>query len=247
MDLVSQKYWDASYNEFGYHIANDEVTAWINRFDKYLLKDTGSVFELGCFPGRYLSHLGQKGWTVNGMDLTPRIEEEGFRNWLTAANIKTGLLAKGDVLAYAKTTPDRYEMVCSFGFIEHFENFQEIISLHDNIVQPGGLLMITTPNFRGTLQKILHTTLDKENLSRHYLPSMKPLLWKKQLEDAGYNILFAGYFGNYDFWCDDTQRNVLQRMGVKAARKIKPFMKQLPDNALYSPYCGIMAQKKGTV
>jgi 2-polyprenyl-3-methyl-5-hydroxy-6-metoxy-1,4-benzoquinol methylase len=244
MDLVSQNYWDSSYNNFDYHIPSDEVTNWIDRFNKSLLQTgNNNVFELGCFPGRYLSYIGKKGWTVNGMDLTPRMETD-FATWLQSIQVQTGLLTAGDVLEYAKTTSDKYDMVCSFGFIEHFENFDEIIRLHDAIVKPGGYLMITTPNFRGGVQKFLHSTLDAENLARHYLPSMKPFLWKSQLESMGYEVQFAGYFGNFDFWNDAQERNALQKFSLKAIRKIKPLLKQLPDNAAYSPYCGIFAQKK---
>jgi len=244
MDLVSQNYWDSSYNDFDYYIPSDEVTTWIDGFDKSLLQvASNNVFELGCFPGRYLSYIGKKGWRVNGMDLTPRVATD-FVDWLKSIQIATGHIAAGDVLAYAKTTTDRYDMVCSFGFIEHFENFDEIIRLHDSILKPGGRLMITTPNFRGGIQKFLHTTLDAENLARHYLPSMKPYLWKKQLEAMGYTIQYAGYFGNFDFWSDNQERNALQKLSLKVVRKIKPLLKLLPDNAAYSPYCGIFAQKK---
>jgi SAM-dependent methyltransferase len=240
MDFVSQEYWDSSYDSFQYFIENDDVTRWI---DAYINKiSIGSLFEFGCYPGRYIAFLGKKGWVVSGMDLTPRIETD-FLSWLHKENIKTGIIKKGDALAYARTTADKYDLVCSFGFIEHFENFIEIIQLHDSLLKNDGYLMISTPNFRGFIQRILHITLDRKNLNRHYLPSMQPILWKQELEKHGYKVLFSGYFGNFDFWYDEQSRSKLQKTTLKLIRKLKPFLKWIPNASFYSPYCGIIAQK----
>jgi len=240
MDKVSQSYWDSSYSEYKYSIANDQVTTWLNN---NLKLTPGSAFEAGCFPGRYLAWLGKHGWNVSGMDLTPRMESD-FRTWLTSENIRFTRIARGDVLNYMRTSSDRYDLVCSFGFIEHFENFLEVIALHGSILKPGGTLAITTPHFKGGVQKFLHSSLDRENLARHYLPSMDPNLWRHQLESNGFTIQWCGYFGNFDFWADKQHRNFFQKLVLKGLNIITPFLKWLPDSSLYSPYCGIIATKK---
>ena len=200
MDLVDQQYWDASYSNFQYFVAEDAITRWLDQYAAWLPAG-GQMFEFGCFPGRYMAHIGKKGLTVNGMDLVPNMNE-GFSGWLQSLGIRPGRLERADVLAYAADTPDRYDLVCSFGFIEHFRNFEEIIALHDRILKPGGALFITTPNFRGGLQHFLRSNLDKENLARHYIPSMQPQQWKTQLEQSGYDVKYAGCFGKFDFWFD---------------------------------------------
>jgi len=85
------------------------------------------------------------------MDLTPRMEKD-FKDWLATNEIRFNKIEKGDVLEYMRTSDDRYDLVCSFGFIEHFENFLEIIALHDKILKQGGQLIITTPHFKGAIQ-----------------------------------------------------------------------------------------------
>jgi SAM-dependent methyltransferase len=241
MDLVNQQYWDASYSNFQYFIAEDNITKWLDQYEGLLPKG-GRMFEFGCFPGRYMAHLGKKGLEVNGMDLVPNMDE-GFSNWLQSLGIATGKLERGDVLAYAADTDDRYDVVCSFGFIEHFRNFSEIIALHHRILKPGGLLIITTPNFRGGLQQFLRSSLDKENLGRHYIPSMQPSLWERQLQALGYKVPYAGCFGKFDFWHDPQERNIFQKAGLQVAYKLIPLLKPLPDGTFHSPYCGILAQK----
>lgn len=242
MDFVSQQYWDESYRNYVYTVAQDEVTAWLDKQQGYF-GSSGRLFEFGCYPGRYLSYLGKKGWVVNGVDLTPGIEEPQFKVWLHKEGIRTGLIKQADALSYAQETEDRYDMVCSFGFIEHFENFLRLIELHDRLLKNGGWLAITTPNFRGSVQKFLHTNLNSAALNIHYLPAMQPWLWKKKLEDLGYAVKEAGYFGGFDFWYDEAKRNIVQRFVLKVIRKVKPFLKGVPNKAIYSPYCGIVAQK----
>ncbi|ULQ57421.1 class I SAM-dependent methyltransferase [Flavihumibacter rivuli] len=244
MDLVDQQYWNASYDDFKYYIESDKVTEWLDEqfFKKF--HPHGEVFELGCFPGRYLLYFGKKGFKISGMDLTPHLEDSRFKDWINAQGVNIGRIEQGDVLEYTKETRDKFDVVCSIGFIEHFQNFQEIIGYHDLVLKPGGWLVITTPNFRGPLQHALHQLFDKENLGRHYLPAMQPGLWSDYLKQLNYTVEWSGYFGGFDFWCDHQQRNLLQRVGLKVVYKLRTLFSGLPSNGLYSPYCGIIARKK---
>src|SRR4051812_45076568 len=122
MDLVEQAYWNESYKNFNFYIPKDAVTQFLDKYEPDTKLD---VFEVGCFPGRYLAHLGKRGFTANGMDLAPETENALVR-WLQSENIKTGFIKEGDVLQYLSTPAQRFPFVCSFGFIEHFENFREI-------------------------------------------------------------------------------------------------------------------------
>ena len=64
--------------------------------------------------------------------------------------------------------------VSSFGFIEHFVNWKEILTQQARLVNNGGYLVVEAPNFYGLIQKMLHWFFDKENYKRHYVPSMSP-------------------------------------------------------------------------
>jgi SAM-dependent methyltransferase len=240
MDLVEQAYWNESYKNFNFYIPDDAVTRFLNKYEPATREN---VFEVGCFPGRYLAHLGKKGWIANGMDLAPETET-ALVAWMQSQNIKTGLIKKANVLDYMATTDDRYPLVCSFGFIEHFENFEEIIQLHARITAKDGTLIITTPNFSGWVQYGLHKSLDRENFNRHFIPSMQPELWRSTLTENGFDVQFAGYFGGFDFWFDRQKRNFIQKGFTEVTRRIAvPLFSWLPNAKSYSPYCGIVAKK----
>jgi SAM-dependent methyltransferase len=241
MDLVAQQYWDESYKNFEFYVAKDDLTQWLNLQLQQQSLAGKTVFEVGCFPGRYLAWFGQQGAVVSGMDLAPQMSL--MDNWFQSAGFSKQLIQQGDVLEYLGNSADRYDIVCSFGFIEHFRNFEHIIQLHTGLVARGGRLVITTPNFRGRVQYLLHKYLDKENLDRHYTPSMQPEIWAGILRKNGYRIDWSGHFGHFDFWADKQKRNFLQKLLAKVCTTLPRYLKWLPNSRHYSPYCGIIATK----
>lgn len=243
MECVKQEYWDNSYKKLKYRVAKDEVTDFLDLF----IQNTSSLeaFEVGCYPARYLSHIGKKGYKVNGIDMTPKVETD-LKKWLKSLNIKTGDFIKGDFCTLKNNV--KYDLVYSIGFIEHFHNFLDVIDKHDKILKNEGLLIITAPNFKGKIQNMLHKYLDRENLNRHYTPSMDPQIWEEYLKKMNYEVIFSGYFGKIDFWVDNEKRSLLKKIGLKIIflilKLLKTFKWFIKDNESYSPYCGIVAIKK---
>jgi hypothetical protein len=120
-----------------------------------------------------------------------------------------------------------------------------MIDLHAKLVKPGGYVYITAPNFGGSLQLMLHSLLDRENLNRHYVPSMDVEKWEKVLIENNFDIIEAGYIGGIDFWVDQQKRSVGKKLLLSITKKIINFLKRLnlPNNRAYSPECIIIAKK----
>lgn len=242
-NLTSQKHWDESYQDLTFF--KPSFSDPISRIIKAYVPSDGvvrSVFEVGCFPGRYLSVFGDQGGVLNGVDLTPRVLSD-MPKWLIANGYKIGDFYGVDFfkLNCGKT----YDIVCSFGFIEHFVNYEEVLLRHLSFVSPGGMLILTTPNFRGAFQKMLHKFLDGNNLDRHYLPSMDPLAWKKILVDSGYEILFCGFKGGFDFWADSGSKGILKKSLTKILNLSGKIFRFFPFNSgIFSPYAVIVARNK---
>ena len=136
-------------------------------------------------------------------------------------------------------------MVRSFGFVEHFSNFHEIIIKHASLVKEGGYLIITAPNFAGFLQRILHYYFDKENMEKHYLPSMNPFIWSKILLECDFQIKYAGYFGGFCFWKNEDHKGFKKILFYFVSRLIIKINKLIRfESRILSSYCGIVAQKK---
>lgn len=252
--VVDQSYWDSGYKNIKFSIANDDVTKKISdSFDEILAENISlqkelSCFEIGFYPARYLSFWGKRyNMVVNGVDLTGELDGR-IEKWLRENDIKVGVLEHGDfVKCISKLSSDgiAYDVVYSAGFIEHFDNYADVIRMHDKILRPGGIMFITVPNFRGIIQWLLHLMVDKKNLDRHVIRSMNPNEWESIVLPLGYKTIEKGYFGGFDFWVDNQKRNAIQKFLLKVIMRInsKLHNSNMRNSKAYSPYCILIAKK----
>jgi SAM-dependent methyltransferase len=242
MDYVEQSHWDDGYRKIEFATASDRVTRWIRRHVPSVAPGTVSTaFEIGCFPGRYLSYIGTLGFELSGCDVTPRTAE--LAQWLTRQGRKVGAVVNADATSLAPSPV--HDLVYSIGFIEHFEDYRGIVAAHDRLLIPGGTLLIACPNFRGAVQNFLHRSFDKRNLALHNVEAMDPSEWAKVLEPMGYVVEFSGFFGGFDFWTDDG----LERPSTARKAAAFPFkvmgraLQWVPNSPAWSPYAGLVARK----
>lgn len=240
--LVDQSYWDRSYADMAPTVAppGDPVRSWL---ETHVPRPSGEAhaLEVGCYPGRYLGVLGLLGYTVHGIDLTPAVRR--MRPGLEALGLRTGDFHEADFLRFQ--APRTYDLVCSFGFIEHFRDWEAVLRKHASLVAPGGLLVIETPNFRGAVQQFFHRWLDAENLRRHDLSAMRPKAWADILRAEGFDVRQAGHFGPFAFWHDSKGAGAWHRIGTLVLRSLNPVLARLPEgHGSWSPYCGLIARKR---
>lgn len=239
-NLQAQDIWEMRYENFQFFVEDKNSPV-----SKFMLNNipaqAGTCFEIGCFPGRYMALLGQAGWELNGIDLTPNLPL--LTKWFAENKWKTGTFTIAAIEDYKENR--QYDLVYSSGFIEHFTNFREIIAMHTPFVKKGGKLIITVPNFTG-VQGILHRFFDINNYRLHYIKSMKVKPWKEVLVKNGFRIDVAGPLGTFDFWIDANQKH-----GPFKSRLQHYFMRRLHyakriirfKLTLTSPYLGIAARK----
>lgn len=113
MNIVPQTHWDKGYENFVIQKASDTdpITQLIKKYIPFA-KDNQEAFELGCFPARYLSILGQLGYILNGVDTTPEINK--LKKSLTELGYKTG---KFENKSFEETNSLRYDRCCCFVWI----------------------------------------------------------------------------------------------------------------------------------
>jgi SAM-dependent methyltransferase len=246
MDYVNQEYWDNSYEDLNieFDSSNDPLAELISKVLKLNSPGRGDVIEFGCYPGRYLKIFGDFGLCLHGIDTTPKVTN--LPSFFSSKGYCAGSFVRGDVFKYSPG--QQFDIVCSFGFIEHFQNWHEVILLHLQFVKKGGLVFITVPNFKGFFQRHFHSLFDKQNLNRHNLMSMDVEGWKAVLKknNIQYDILFQGPFGNIEFWADEEERSRLKRFVLHKLLIILNHLKRFklsPSNS-YSPYLGLIIKVK---
>lgn len=239
MDYITNEKWARSYDDYSFRVASDCLTDWIDRF---LPAPGATVFELGCHPGRYLAHLGCRGLRLSGIDVMPHVHQ--LDRWLRSQRMDVGRIWQGDALSYCRETSDRFDLVYSMGFIEHFDDYLTVLELHTHLVNDVGTLVVTVPNFSGAFQHRLHSWLDAENLAEHNLGSMHLEKWVDRLARLGFHCRFAGPIGGWEFWHNRTATpgGALARVADGIA-SLSNYFRWLPSSKLYSPYLGMVASR----
>jgi len=198
--LTERILWESKWGQFNLPIILDPNDRGNNSFikilDKYFWQEVNdkkkSVIEIGCAPGKFLIHFAKNyNYEVNGIDYT----EKGYL--LTKKNLQLsgieGNIIKEDIFKYKITK--KFDVVISFGFIEHFyENVNELLLIHDKLLKKGGKLFITFPNFR-YLNRFFSYLFRRDMLKMHNLEIMNKKFFKSFSSQYGYKILYLDYFG----------------------------------------------------
>lgn len=210
-------------------------------FEKYLPRNKGfDVLEVGSIPGNFLVYFNKTlGYRVNGVDFADN--DNVFHETMKKNGISDYDFTKADFFKFKPLK--QYDVVASFGFIEHFDDTEDVIRRHAELVKPGGYLVLTVPNFR-FLQYPYHLKYDKENLDIHNLNAMKIGALKRILKKLGMSKLHAGYFGNLQVW---RQEGELDHANQKRLNSIHSWIdkhgKKFPTSRLYSPYIVLIYRK----
>lgn len=241
--LTDQDFWKSFWGQRTNLSYNPLSILFKDIFEEYVYPGS-SCFEVGCYPGRYMVFLAKKfDCSVSGIDFVPQFEN--LERFLLSENVIPDHLYNEDFLTFEPV--QTFDFVYSLGFVEHFVNFQEVITKHIQLVSEGGILFIECPNFRGPVQHFLHRVFDKQNLQEHYLPAMDLTLWRKLLGLNHMEILYDGYYRTFDFWTDHRQSHShLSRYIIRYIKRIGKKIDQVTDrpNFWTSPYLVSISRKK---
>ena len=217
-------------------------------FQKTLPKDSRlRMLEVGCYPGRYLWYFNRYfGYQVSGLeyvDCCCRATVENLREMRL-----DGKIIHADIFRYEPPPPVRcWDVVASFGFVEHFENTALVLGKHLDLLKPGGYLVIIIPNHHGIYGRILRAA-DPEKYRIHNLMPYQPIA--DALRAAGTEVLEEGYYGRIGFWnCGLYQRlHRLGRLTYFAVRAplaaVEHLGRIIPNSHLLSPNAAVVARKR---
>jgi len=204
--------------------------------------------EIGCYPGGFLWYFSRYfGYAVCGIEYIDWCCRE-TRRLLEACGVQ-GEIIQADIFDYEQPAEDRlWDVVASFGFLEHFQDSRAVLKKHLELLKPGGYLVLTVPNHQALYGKILEWAAP-ELYKIHHILSLEQIV--DALRGAGeVEIVEEGYYG----------RLGLGHTGIYLrAKETNPFISQmaralvfgletagliLPRSRLLSPMIAVIARKK---
>ncbi len=220
---------------------------WHPLVSRYLPKrEDASLFEIGCVPGMFLVYFYKEfGYIPSGLDYLPRLDV--VRNNLRHNDVPEGDFYEADLFQFEP--PKLYDVVCSHGFIEHFEDYPRVIAKHVDFVAPGGYLILAVPNYTH-LQYLIRFPFDAKNLAKHRFEVMNPRVIRDCLTPLGMKIDYCGYAATFDYWIVRRGSGLRRRLawffegvGGRIERMLtKTGLGQIP-NRLLSPYTVCIARR----
>ena len=223
-----------------------EHLIWDVYYPKLLENCAGkTAIEIGSAPGHHLVALHRQfGCDVFGVEYSPdgaAMNRQVFSN----ANINPAHVMQADFFSadFQRDNAQRFDVVLSRGFIEHFTNVDEVILAHVAILKPGGLLIVSIPNVRGLnfhLARFFHV----ETIALHNLDIMRPAAFRNLFEGCGLKQEFCGLFGIFDFGLFNARlpgRQKILNVCMKFQRLLNPLLRLLSrpgwwENRWTSPY-----------
>lgn len=243
-NLATLDYWSSTFQNHGIKLKeNDEIKLWLSKYLKFSNFET--CIEIGCFPGKYLTIPGEYGVEINGIDFIKDVAN--LSEVFSKQGYNVGSFICED---FTKNSINKkFDYVMSFGFIEHFDKWETIMDKHFHLVADNGYLILEAPNFKGLFQRIPRMIFDYSDYKRHNLESMNLKKWIAILEKNGFEVTTAEYFGKYELWFDNDNKNkrflFFRKIVVallKRTRKI--FYPKISDHKSFSCYMGVIARKK---
>jgi SAM-dependent methyltransferase len=238
---ANKEYWEHSQGGISLSLPDDNpVKKWLDASLDF--SGIKSCFEIGCYPGKFLSIFANKGIEVNGIDYhkNTSLLKEAFKSHL----YKVGEIFTEDFAHFPLR--GKYDCVCSFGFIEHFQNWSEILQKQIDLVEKEGCLILEVPNFRGILQRIPRYLFDNKNLKRHNLESMDLKKWEAICKRNNIEIIYKGYFAGYLLWFENSPKSLMGKylvsLGVRLLKLIRMLFRSR-DSEHFSGAMGLIGIK----
>ena len=236
-DLTTASYWD-QFEVFGPVVSDTWYRKLARRhFDRLLrgiLYETPKppdVLELGCAPGRMLCRMHgiRPDCRFVGVDFAPH-GVQATKRVMQERGIEAPIL-EGDVRSVE--LPQKFDVVVSFGLIEHFNDPSSILRHHARFCRPGGVVAVTVPNFSPWLIQRLAYWSAPNVAAKHNFQIMSKRMMESAMNAAGLQGVQVGAFGGPRVWNATDRMHWTSWMYRRAARIWNFAASLVPGNVLW--------------
>lgn len=248
MELTSKKYWEEYYELSSED--SETIRRVCGRYDNFyeMMIDScrtypTSLLEIGAFPGRYLAYISSKyGLKATGLDFNPDVEK--FNRSMRSMGVEDYKYVNADFLTY--TSSEKYDLIFSNGFVEHFTDFDLVLDRHAQCLNLGGAMLLMIPNKR-YLRSVYGDLLDYRNQRAHNLDCMRLDVFRKFAERNQLSIRYLSYHGGFPYRVH-TNLHFWQRVIYHPVRflslRLEDFFRRFPSKYWSGTIIGVFSSDK---
>ena len=253
--ITTQQYWESGWRGAALPGPLDPVNGSYfsrllhQRFKKALVQHGGDgrrFIEIGCGTSHWLPYFcGEFGFDVSGIDFSPT-GCANSREILRRAGL-AGDIREGDLFVPPPDWLSHFDVVGSFGLVEHFTNTAAAVAACAAYLLPGGCMVTLVPTMRGLpglAYRIArravydtHVPLDIETLAQAHRRA------GLEVVDCHYLLGLPGVLGEFD----TPEKSLSLRGMIKRISRGYWWLEEhgwgVPPNRYTSPYALCIATK----
>jgi 2-polyprenyl-3-methyl-5-hydroxy-6-metoxy-1,4-benzoquinol methylase len=104
-----------------------------------LRRPPGRLLDVGCSVGVFLELGRDAGWDAEGVEAS---------EWSAAQARSRGLAVHNELFEQAPLPSAAYDVICFWDVLEHVPSPRAVLRKAHDLLRPGGLLLVSTPNVR---------------------------------------------------------------------------------------------------
>jgi 2-polyprenyl-3-methyl-5-hydroxy-6-metoxy-1,4-benzoquinol methylase len=202
LDKAGKQYWDKAWATYDIpKEANPQhggLPNYVNRrFHEYFCKifstmntQGKNILEIGCARSVWLPYFAKEfGFKVYGIDYSEIGCQQAVQ--ILGNERVNGKIVCADFFSPPGSMLEVFDVVVSFGVLEHFRDTTACIATFSKFLKPGGLLITSIPNLlglNGLIQKVVNRTI----FDIHVSIDINTL--KRAHEINGLRIILCNYF-----------------------------------------------------
>jgi len=254
--LSPKEHWDSIYQsgQQTYPGPRRNDLTWhrnIALFDLLFSKSTGKgerLIEIGAALSQYMILFRERyGYEVHGLDYSQEGCDRTLQGMADAKFDLGGTMYCMDLLGDLSELEGQFDVVTSFGVIEHFEDPVPILRILYRLLRPGGKIFTSIPNTPGLVFS-LYKWIDRSIYNMHVQLTDSDL--ERVHLTAGFLVKYCGYYGSFNpdvlsSGCPSKRSTLVQWTGARLRRIVWPFLKCMdwyPESSMLSPYIVCMAK-----
>lgn len=146
---------------------------------------------------------------------------------------------------------ENFDVVTSYGFIEHFSDAAVAVRKHLDLLKQGGRLLVVIPNLR-SVQLLVTRFFSPEVVGQHNLDIMDASAFEQLFEGLNIKTLFCGHIGVFHLALPDTHRTAWKRWLIKIGTPMSValglllrlvFRSKHPESKWTSPFLAFLGEK----
>lgn len=209
-DLAGRSYWDETWGAGALPPSLDGLqTGWRNHVVRQYHQELSTVFgpsrtqgrrllEIGCARSAFLPYLARAfGFRVEGLDYSEVGAVQARR--ILARDGVDGTVTCADMFTPPASMLGAFDVVVSFGVMEHFRDTAEALRAAACFLAPGGLLVTFVPNLAGVMGWVqkrmnprvydIHNPLDSRQLGLATEAAGLELLASRYVTSSNWGVL----------------------------------------------------------